>query len=556
MASDKCLEFLSLDSLSGLSTFLGLQPKELAFFAYGKHDLYYHFSIPKKNGNERRQIDSPKSKLKSIQRQLAVVFDEIYKPNSSVFGFISGRSIADNASVHTGKRFVVKIDLEDFFPTISSGRVRGLFKSTVFGFNDEVANTLTNLVCQKGSLPQGAPTSPVLSNMICWKMDREIQRYARSNALKYTRYADDLTFSSTKKSAARFLINISKNNEIIPNPNLQQIIENNGFRINAEKTGIFSQGTRQTVTGVVVNEKCNFKREDYRYMRLLFHYWKNNDEESAARYYISNKTREKYRQRLFTEDDRYIQGKLVAHIRGLLDYYSMIESASKRKSEPLQRLWTSFHDITESDVPEMLPERMIIRTDCIYGYRSTEEADFKDGGGVGTAFYVEGIGLTTAKHCVENVTISNPIYSDEYYLTLKQRTHKKEYSSRPPFKCGLFDDWATIELPAELESVPGFTVSPDFSIQRGETVVAFGFADGDHNSRRIEATVKEINENEVIVDRAFIKGMSGGPVLNSRGYIIGLIVEGSGNQTYDRDGKFLLLTSICSRETLRKLGSK
>lgn len=241
-------------------------------FAFSGKDFYSSFQIRKKSGKGLRTICIPCPKLKTIQQRLAHVLTETYKDKAvySVHGFMPGRSTATNAINHVKKYSVIKLDIKDFFSSIYSGRIKGLFLSHVFCFSEEVANAITNLVCYKGSLPQGAPTSPILSNMICRKMDIELMQFAKINRLKYTRYADDLTFSSTTKRAIKSIISFDQYGEVVVSDQINAIINGNGLKLNFEKTGLFSRGARQVVTGIVVNEKCNFRRDDYRYLRGLF----------------------------------------------------------------------------------------------------------------------------------------------------------------------------------------------------------------------------------------------------------------------------------------------
>lgn len=145
--------FLSIRTFENLAEYLGISPKELGFFAHSKKDFYSVWYIYKKNGTGRRKIASPCSKLKRIQRTLHDVLIQIYEPPDCVHGFLSERSIVTNACQHIGTPGIAKIDLKDFFPSITAGRIRGLFLSKPFCFPAKVANALTNLVCADGSLP-------------------------------------------------------------------------------------------------------------------------------------------------------------------------------------------------------------------------------------------------------------------------------------------------------------------------------------------------------------------------------------------------------------------
>ncbi|MDO4798371.1 MAG: reverse transcriptase domain-containing protein [Coriobacteriales bacterium] len=546
--SEACSDFLSVKSRNELAIQLGLSEKQLCFYAFSDKTFYSSFNLPKSNGVGVRRIDAPHKNLRDIQRILADKFSKIYDPTDAAFGFVRNRSTADNAYLHIKKRWVVRIDLKDFFTTITAARIHGLFRNVPFEFNDVVANVLTNLVCYRGCLPQGAPTSPILSNIICYRMDKSLTAFARKHAMKYSRYADDLIFSSTKKGAVRCIIRVGEDGSPVIGDEIKQIIQNNGFNINNEKTGLFSKGTRQMVTGIVVNEKCNFRRDEYRYLRSLFHHWEKHGEESAAKYYVYPDSHRRYESRLFTSEGDYKEGSLPAHVRGILDYYTMIHKTNKRHSEPLQRLWSSLCDVTGERVPEMLPERSVLRMDVCYMLRKRGENDLKDDGDIGSAFIVKDHGLLTACHCVQDISSQGAEYSD-YLLTIESRGKKREMfevHDREQFIRNLADDWALLRsIPKEFEKIPGLPLAEARPVlQRGEKVIAFGYANGERELRRIEAKITEVLGNVVVVDRAFITGMSGGPVLNGQGEVIGLVTKGSGEYTYDRDDRFLLLDAI------------
>ncbi len=175
MDSKKLLECTTRTELAEL---LDTDVKGLTYFAYARGKKYKTFLIPRKNGGHR-QISAPVGPLLTIQRKLAKLLLEIYNTPVSVHGFANDRSIVTNAKVHLKKRTILNVDLENFFPTITDRRIIGLLRAKPFSFNDKIASTITGLVCYNGSLPQGAPTSPVLSNMICLRLDNQMTRFCR-----------------------------------------------------------------------------------------------------------------------------------------------------------------------------------------------------------------------------------------------------------------------------------------------------------------------------------------------------------------------------------------
>jgi len=157
---------------------------------------YVTFQIPKKSG-ESRNISTPATSLKFIQKKLNQVLQCVYQVKPSVHGFVKNKNIVTNAKAHTSKRYVLNFDLKDFFPSINFGRVRGMFMALPYALNPEVATVLAQICCYDNQLPQGAPTSPVVSNMLCAKLDSQLQKVAKKYRFTYTRYADDITFSTT-----------------------------------------------------------------------------------------------------------------------------------------------------------------------------------------------------------------------------------------------------------------------------------------------------------------------------------------------------------------------
>lgn len=550
--------FLTINSFRDLAEYLDISPKELGFFAFSGTNFYTEYTVLKANG-QQRVISAPAPRLKMIQRILADTFTQIYEVPDGVHGFVPNRSIATNAVEHVKKRAIIKIDLKDFFPTIAAGRIRGLLAKHPFPFKGKVLDALTNLVCHAGKLPQGAPTSPVLSNMICYRMDRALLQFARQKKLKYTRYADDIVLSSTMRSAIRDVATYSESGELRINDHLRKIIESNGFVINEEKTGLFGRGSRQLVTGIVVNEKCNFRRSDYRYLRNLFYYWGKTDVETAAKRYVEYANGRHYRSRFFTDRGEFIDNKFIAHIQGLLAYYTMIVKQNRRRSKPLQTLWTTFSDLTGLSVPEMTPERSILRTDLCYQYRCPGEAHPREYGTRGTGFVLKDHGIVTAYHCFRDPSgkaLQSSCIKDSFFLYINSHLGEEQFG-HDSFTGDRILDWAICPIPESFSKIPGLTFDEEYAVQEGEKVIAYGYADGKNQLRKVGAIVADIlNNNEVIVDRAFIAGMSGGPVLNSRGDVIGLVTQGSEEGSYDKDGRFLLLKAIpdltCQSESLSK----
>jgi hypothetical protein len=258
-------ELPPLDSPQQLAEALGLTMGQLRWLAYHRDAAtrvhYRRFVIAKRGGGERA-IWAPLPKLKAVQHWILHNIAEKLPVHGSAHGFLPGRSTLTNAAVHTDARVVLKLDVKDFFPTVTLPRVKGIFRKA--GYREQVA-TLLALLCTEAprevveldgqtyyvslgprSLPQGAPTSPALTNTLCQRLDRRISGLARRLGYRYTRYADDLTFSlpAGHKGKPRLgsLLGL-----------VRRIVEAEGFRLNPEKTRVHRRGGRQQVTGLVVN---------------------------------------------------------------------------------------------------------------------------------------------------------------------------------------------------------------------------------------------------------------------------------------------------------------
>ena len=267
-------EFFSLKNRRDIAVLLGYRYDGLVYQLYKipVEKKYETFFVPKKSGG-LRTIHSPSQTIKHIQRRLNEVLQNVYTSKPVVFGFAKGKNIVDNANKHKKKNWVLNIDLDDFFPSINFGRVRGMFMHKPYNLPAEVATTLAQICCFNNSLPQGAPTSPIISNMICAQMDSQLQDLAWKHRCFYTRYADDITFSTTLHE---FPLEIAKANSVLSvelGQELTSIIQQNGFEINHGKVRAFAYFQRQEVTGLTVNKFPNVRRKFVMQIRSMLHAW-------------------------------------------------------------------------------------------------------------------------------------------------------------------------------------------------------------------------------------------------------------------------------------------
>ena len=305
----------AIETVGALAEWLRVTPGELEWFADLKRMIarredgfegplsHYHYRILGKPGGDVRLIEAPKQRLKQMQRQILAEIIERIPVHPVVHGFRRGRSIKSFAAPHVGQRVVVKMDLRDFFPSISAPRVQAMFRAA--GYPEGVANLLgglcTNLVPRalwttkaKGldplrmaearqryacpHLPQGAPTSPAVANICAYRVDCRLIGLAEASGAVYTRYADDLAFSGGEdfeRGVERFAIHAAA------------ILLEEGFAVHHRKTRIMRRGVRQYLAGIVTNEHLNVIRRDYDLLKAtltncLRHGWESQNREGRA----------------------------------------------------------------------------------------------------------------------------------------------------------------------------------------------------------------------------------------------------------------------------------
>ena len=248
---------------------------------------YRYAAVPRRSGLPRL-IEAPKMRLKEVQRWiLREVLDHV-PVHAAAQGFTRGRSVIDHARLHTGRRVLLRLDLADFFASVSAGRVFGIFQT--LGYHSDVAHTLTGLttntvprhvwdVVRAASsapvpatfhlgralatphLPQGAPTSPALANLAAFRLDRRLAGLAAAAGLRYSRYADDLAFSGSRLPRG------GRDLEAL----VATIVRDEGFALNAGKSVLRTRAARQTVCGIVVNATPNVSRAEYDRLKAILH---------------------------------------------------------------------------------------------------------------------------------------------------------------------------------------------------------------------------------------------------------------------------------------------
>lgn len=315
---------------SELSGVLGIDPSFLTRTLYinDTEKQYSQFVMKKKTGGTRK-ISAPNDKLKSIQSSLSDLLLDctdalniINKRKANLsHGFARNRSIITNASAHRNQKNVLNLDLKDFFDSFNFGRVRGFFiKNFGFELHKDVATTIAKIACYKNTLPQGSPCSPVIANLITHSLDIRLALLAKKYSCVYSRYADDITFSTRRSTIPVQLVKeITDGYEV--GKVLRKEIKRAGFEINPNKTRVQYKDSRQDVTGLVVNEKVSIKSEYWRKTRAMCHSLFMNG--------------------AFTvEKDGVIIPGTINHLNGVLSFIDSVDKHNHKIQKPKQYLYS------------------------------------------------------------------------------------------------------------------------------------------------------------------------------------------------------------------------
>ncbi len=212
---------------------------------------------------KRRQIEAPDVRLKKMQRLILRKILYAFAASPYSHGFVRKRSIVSNAALHTGRKFVLKLDLKDFFPSVTRDMILQEWRNNkiITPQNEQTVQTILRLCLYKDRLPQGAPTSPALANIVCRELDYTLAKFARKNRMKYSRYADDLTFSGNSDDCYKLI------------PLIKKLVTLCGFTVNEKKVNVLKPHRRQTVTGLVVNcaGRTGVKRNERMKLRAYMH---------------------------------------------------------------------------------------------------------------------------------------------------------------------------------------------------------------------------------------------------------------------------------------------
>lgn len=496
----------ALQDESELLVFLGISAAELRKIWWYRYGMYHRFAL-KRRGRKPRIIEAPDKRLKHLQRKLLEILNPLYRPRNPVHGFVKNKSTKTNAESHLKKRYVLNLDIKEFFPSILEGRVAGALKS--LGVEARVAKVIARICSYQGRLPQGAPTSPTISNIVCYSLDKQLMSFCKAHRFIYTRYADDITISSNQPMTAAFEGGTPVAGKIdvnILSQKLRAVFESNGFNINQTKAFYGDRDSRRTVTGIKINEILNLDRSYIRNIRAALFCVEKHGICSAQKQFEA-----KLNGKCGIES--HLHGKLIwlRHIRGQSDPVFRALAVRFNRSFPEKKI-------------NILPSTDEIRN------RANWIVEYFSGSKCyqGTAFFLKGVGLITAAHCVEGVT-----ELDIYHPSKPSNIHKaivKHFCAHR-------------DLALLVHDIPD---SAYFELERSEAdvrvmdkVIALGYPSygpgdnlniraGSVTSRKVRSTV-----NLIEVDQSLAQGMSGGPVVDTNNRVVGVIHKGGPEETRD-----------------------
>jgi S1-C subfamily serine protease len=466
--------------------------------------MYRSFNVAK-GEHKTRTIHAPNGRLKYLQRQLLPLLNQLYEVRNPVHGFVVDRSVKTNALAHLRKRFVLNLDLKDFFPSITQRRIVGVLKS--LGIDSSVASVIGYLCCVSGQLPQGAPTSPVLSNMICFRLDRQLLAFAKGARCIYTRYADDITFSSHQPMTVLFQGPLPPAGHFAPDlltPAFQSIFAANGFAINPAKAHYADQHSRRMVTGLKVNELLNVDRLYVRNIRAALHSIEVIGEAAA--------------QQKFEELGG--AGSLAAHLLGKISWLRHIRG----QTDPVFRsIAVRFNKALPSLKIEVTPTKAEIRDRSVWIVEHFE-GDMAQG----SAFFLRGVGLVTAAHCVMGASEIEVYHPSKPANKFKATVLRIDEHRDLAVLAHSIPETEYLELERSTQAV---TV--------GAVLTAVGypsFGPGDWLNVRdgkVSSLPAKHGVQFIEVQQKLSQGMSGGPLLDESDAVVGIVHKGGPSEPRD-----------------------
>lgn len=511
-------QFCRLKTRNDVANILGIEEKSLRYFLYciKPEAMYTDFSIEKRSGGTR-YISAPNQRLRNIQRKLLKILENVYNPKVCAYGFIREKSICNNAENHLKKGQILNIDLKDYFTQINFGRVRGMLLKKPYELGEEAATVLAQLMCYKGKLPQGAPTSPIVANMICAPMDNHFMKLAKEYHMKYTRYADDITFSTQNIFPAE-IVYIEKDIVRVGSTVLD-ILKRDGFEINEEKIHLRSKNERQEVTGLIVNRTVNVRREYIKEIRAILHNYETKGVDDAVISYIKKYKKNKdvtdvqkelsddrKRQRTIDWFNAILKGKInfIKDVRGednllYIKYASQLNEVSKKEIFKLDKY---------DDYMRKIEKSVFILNN------KTETVQ-------GSGFILKDIGIMTNYHVTED--------NDFYYVV----TYKNENVAMVSNLMNLMKNNKTIDFACyklnKMDKWESWECGDSDKLKIGDNLIMIAYPDYNKeespNIQSVQITGKKVFlGNEIItISGRVVHGASGGMILDEKQKVVGVV---------------------------------
>ena len=519
-------KFLAMKTREDVADLLGIREKSLRYFLFKRRpeNMYNTFEIAKKNG-EFRKISAPDKELKEIQKKLATILATIYEPKICAYGFISDKNIVGNANQHTKRGLVLNIDLKDFFTQIHFGRIRGMLMSAPYAIGQEAATTIAQIACCNKILPQGAPSSPILTNMICTPLDNSLMRLAESIGCTYTRYADDITFSTYKKAFDRSLVYIEQE-QVCIGKKLLSILERRSFNINPEKVSLRSRYTRQEVTGLTVNVFPNVRRSYTKQLRAILDHCEKHGIYKTAQEYVAKGYCRKQDIKDIINDAEKAKNVEDWFKRVLIGKINFIKQVKGKDSLTYlsfaQKLNVIFED-TVFDVSALnVLDDLINQNTYILEYVQGES--FHQGSG----FYLDKVGLFTSYHVTEN----DGFFKVFTHLTYPHTSLGIIGKSVNEISSDKDIDYALYKLPFTANSPNLLRLGDSSKLRIGDQVITAGYPNHQTGNSPYIQTCSITSRKSFhgalfyTVSGRIAHGASGGVVLNEALEVIGIIKGG------------------------------
>ena len=492
-------DFSKLRTFRDVAELLEVDRKTLRHYLR-RHGNYRIFSLRKRSGG-KRTIATPVTPLKIIQRKLNQVLHAVYGSRSPVHGFVRGKSIVTNAKRHVQRDLILNFDLQDFFPSIHFGRVMGLFEGKPYNCPSNVSVVLAQICCFQQALPVGAPTSPIVANMVCAQLDSQLKRVAQDCGCTYTRYADDITFSvKSGRFPPVIVYRDTGTRRWVIGEAIAKVITSNKFKINDSKTRILPRGYRQEVTGIIVNEGLNVKRRFVRQVRAMLHSVEKWGFDRAQHDFLAKYDR---KQRKRVPDFRKV-------LRGKIEF---VGSVRRRDDLIYLNLMSRYLKL----VPDAKMSTVVVAAEA-----STQVLQkalwLLDGEAQGTGFAVDSLGILTAAHVLTPTTTAALPVDGIKPVVIKEIRK---------------DDHVDVaRIVADVQAIVQLKLGTAVNLKIGDAIRVIGFpryrAGDSVNVQHGRITGFSVWHAvpHYIVDCAIVHGNSGGPILNAQNEVIGIAVKG------------------------------